>query len=114
MLVDVDRVQVADNHGKTLGKLLCALSLSIRETDVNGWYKKNSVVGILFTEIGIDSAKSVVGAMLARVNGALYSALTFEEFNRISISHYHVSRRMGPRCIATAESSDSVSGRVAA
>ena len=88
MLVDVDGIQASDNSSETLGKLLCALSLSIRETDVNGWYKSGSVVGILFTEIGMDPQKSVVGAMLARVNGALYSALTFEEFNRISISHH--------------------------
>jgi lipopolysaccharide/colanic/teichoic acid biosynthesis glycosyltransferase len=88
MLVDVDGIQAGDKNGKSLSKLLCAISLSIRETDVNGWYKNNSVVAILFTEIGIDPQKSVVGAMLARLNGALYSALTFEEFNRISISHY--------------------------
>jgi hypothetical protein len=39
MLVDVDGIQASDHSSETLGKLLCALSLSIRETDVNGWYK---------------------------------------------------------------------------
>ena len=33
-------------------------------------------------------ARSVVSTMLARVNGILYSALTFEEFSHISISHH--------------------------
>ncbi len=97
MLVDVDGVQASDNRGETLGKLLCALSLSIREIDVNRGVRERLGCGhISFTEIGMNPQKSVVGAMLARVNGALYSALTFEEFNRISISHYLFPRRMGP------------------
>ena len=88
MLLDVERVQAGDKHGKKVTHILSALSLSIRETDINGWYKHNSVIGILFTEIGIDLRKGVVGTMLARVNGILYGTLTFEEFNRITISHY--------------------------
>jgi lipopolysaccharide/colanic/teichoic acid biosynthesis glycosyltransferase len=88
MLVDVDGILSGTGSDHKLDKVLSALSLSIRETDVNGWYKQRSVIGILFTEIGMDPEKSVVGTIQARMNGALYSALTFEEFNRISISHY--------------------------
>jgi lipopolysaccharide/colanic/teichoic acid biosynthesis glycosyltransferase len=88
MLVDVDGILSGTGSAHKLDKVLSALSLSIRETDVNGWYKQGSVIGILFTEIGMDPEKSVVGAIRARMNGALYNALAFDEFNRISISHY--------------------------
>jgi lipopolysaccharide/colanic/teichoic acid biosynthesis glycosyltransferase len=88
MLVDVDGILSGTGSAHKLDEVLSALSLSIRETDVHGWYKQRSVIGILFTEIGMDPEKSVVGTIRARMNGALYSALAFEEFNRISISHY--------------------------
>lgn len=88
MLLDVSGVLASDTHGKKVGDILSALSLSIRETDISGWYKNDSVVGLVFNEIGAGPRKSIVSTMLARVNGILYSALTFEEFNRISISHH--------------------------
>jgi len=87
MLLDVSSVLV-DNKEKTLDKILSALSLSIRETDVAGWHKNGTVIGIMFTEIANDARKSIVSTMLLRVNGVLYSNLTFEQFNQISISHY--------------------------
>jgi lipopolysaccharide/colanic/teichoic acid biosynthesis glycosyltransferase len=88
MLLDMGGMLAGDRHGRKLAKILAALSLSIRETDITGSYKSNSVIGIMFTEIGTDSPKSIVSAVLARVNGALYCNLTFEEFSRISISYH--------------------------
>ena len=34
--------------------MLSALALSTRETDVAGWYKDHTVVGVMFTEIAVD------------------------------------------------------------
>jgi lipopolysaccharide/colanic/teichoic acid biosynthesis glycosyltransferase len=87
MLLDVGSVLI-EKKEKTLGKILSALSLSIRETDVAGWHKNGSVIGIMFTEIANEARKSIVSTMLLRVNGVLYSNLTFEQFNQISISHH--------------------------
>jgi lipopolysaccharide/colanic/teichoic acid biosynthesis glycosyltransferase len=87
MLLDVSSV-LSDKREKTLGKILSALSLSLRETDVAGWHKNGTVIGIMFTEIANDARKSIVSTMLLRVNGVLYSNLTFEQFNQISISHH--------------------------
>lgn len=88
MLLDVSRLLPSDKNGKRLVGILSTLSLSIRETDTSGWYKNNSVIGIVFNEIGNGPGKSIGSTMLARVNGILYSALTFEEFSYISISHH--------------------------
>jgi lipopolysaccharide/colanic/teichoic acid biosynthesis glycosyltransferase len=88
MLLHVESVIASDKQRKKIGKILSAISSSTRETDIDGWYKDNAVIGILFTEIGMDPRKGTVAAMRARVNGLLYSALSFEEFNWISISHY--------------------------
>jgi lipopolysaccharide/colanic/teichoic acid biosynthesis glycosyltransferase len=88
MLLDVSRLLTIDKNGKKVGGILSTLSSYIRETDISGWYKNNSVIGIVFNEIGNGPRSSIVSTMLARVNGILYSALTFEEFSHISISHH--------------------------
>ena len=72
-----------------LGKILAALSLSTRETDVAGWYKNNSVIGVMFTEIGLDDRGSIVSTMIARLSETLRNDLSFEQFNQISVS-FHV------------------------
>ena len=88
MLLDISRVLNGDKDQQAVGKILSALSLAIRETDVAGWHKNGAVVGILFTEISGDSRSSIVSTMLSRVSGVLYSSLDFDQFHQISISHY--------------------------
>jgi lipopolysaccharide/colanic/teichoic acid biosynthesis glycosyltransferase len=74
---------------KTLRKILAALSVSTRETDVAGWYKRDSVVGVMFTEIGLDDRNSIVSTMIARLSDTLRHDLSFEQFHQLSIS-FHV------------------------
>src|ERR1700678_4440874 len=52
MLLDAGIRQPSDKTGKVMGKILSALSLATRETDVAGWYQEQSIVGVLFIDIG--------------------------------------------------------------
>lgn len=88
MLLDVSAVLSSDQESKKIANILSTLSFSIRETDISGWYKSSSVIGIVFNEIPAGPWKSVVNAILTRVKGVLYRALSFEDFNHISISHH--------------------------
>ena len=88
MLVDMGTRLQSDKNGKALDKILAALSLSTRETDVTGWYKNNSVVGVMFTELGIDDPNSALSTMMTRVSETLRSNLSAEQFNQISISFH--------------------------
>src|SRR5277367_1787968 len=54
MLLDMGDNLPSDRSGKTLAKIVSAMSVTTRETDVTGWYTKDCVVGVMFTEIGID------------------------------------------------------------
>ena len=74
---------------RALGKVISALSASTRATDVVGWFKNNSVVGVLFTEIIIDDQSSIVSTMMARVSETLGQSLTLDQFNQVKIS-FHV------------------------
>jgi lipopolysaccharide/colanic/teichoic acid biosynthesis glycosyltransferase len=86
MLLDTGNDLPSGENEKALSKVLSALPGSTRETDVTGWYKSNSVVGVMFTEIGGEDRPAIVRAMLARMSGTLRSILSDEQFSQISIS----------------------------
>ena len=71
MLLDVSSVLV-DRKEKTLEKILSALSLSIRETDVAGWHRNGTVIGIINAFRGMKNAES---AGIAAVAGGISEAL---------------------------------------
>jgi exopolysaccharide biosynthesis polyprenyl glycosylphosphotransferase len=88
MLLDTGRMFPSAKNSKVLENVLAALALSTRDTDLTGWYKGNSVVGIMFTEIAVDLKKSILATMLLRVSSALRDCLTLEQFSQISISFH--------------------------
>ena len=89
MLLDMgDRVSSGKN-GKVLEKIVSALSVTTRETDVTGWYTKQCSVGVMFTEIGFDDRTATLSTVITRVSDTLRNNLTFEQFNQVSIS-FHV------------------------
>jgi exopolysaccharide biosynthesis polyprenyl glycosylphosphotransferase len=88
MLLDMGTRLHSDKNGKALDKILLALSLSTRETDVTGWYKNNSVVGVMFTELGADDPNATLSTMMTRVSETLRSSLSAQQFNQISISFH--------------------------
>jgi exopolysaccharide biosynthesis polyprenyl glycosylphosphotransferase len=88
-LVDTGTSLPAQKNGKVLQKILAALSTATRETDVTGWYKNSSVIGVMFTEITTDDKYSIVSTMLERISSTLRENLTSEQFSQISLS-FHV------------------------
>ncbi len=89
MLLDMGDHLPSGATVKHLGKLLAAVSLCTRATDVAGWYKTDCVVGVMFTEIAIEDRKTIVSTMISRVSDMLRSHLNLEQFNRVSVS-FHV------------------------
>ena len=88
MLLDMGDHIPSEGTVKILGKMADALSLSTRETDVAGWYKSDCVVGVMFTEIGIEDRNSIVSTMIARLSATLRTDLSLEQFNQISVSFH--------------------------
>ena len=86
MLVDLGDRLPSPSNGKSLDNIVAALLLMTRATDVIGWYKDNSVVGILFTEVVIEDRSSIISTMMTRVSNMLGRALSPEQFNQVSIS----------------------------
>jgi lipopolysaccharide/colanic/teichoic acid biosynthesis glycosyltransferase len=88
MLLDMGNRLPLENNGKVLDQILSALSLTTRETDVTGWYTDNSVVGVMFTEIGVDDRASNLNTMVNRVSETLRSNLSAQQFNQINITFH--------------------------
>ena len=86
VLLDAGKCLPSDKNGKILHKILAALAMSTRATDVIGWYKNHWVVGVMFTEIGIDSHGTILSTMMSRITGTLQETLTSEKFGQIGIS----------------------------
>ena len=87
-LIDTGTCLPASKNGRVLNNIVSALSLATRETDVTGWYKSNSVVGVMFTEIVAGDKYSIVSTMLTRVSSSLQVKLSSEQFSQISISFH--------------------------
>ena len=88
MLLDMGNGLQSDKSEKALDKILSALSLSTRETDITGWYKKNSVVGVMFTEFGAEDRNSILSTIMTRVSETLRNNLSSRQFGVISISFH--------------------------
>ena len=85
MRVDMGNGLESDKKGKALGKILAALALSTRETDVTGWYKNHSIVGVMFTEFGVDDRSIIPNTMMTRVSEALRKNLSEQQFKALNI-----------------------------
>jgi hypothetical protein len=83
-------LDMGEHSNSRLGmrEVLSTLTGVLRETDVTGWYKEGSVVGILFTEITLDDEGSTAATLMRRVSQALKSRLSPQQFHQIGISFH--------------------------
>lgn len=88
MLLEAGQHQTAEKTRRALDSMLAALLLSIRETDVIGWYKERTTIGVMFTGLPETDKDSVLSTILGRVTAALQNELTFDQFNQISFSFH--------------------------
>ena len=88
MLLEAGNQQSSGKNGKPLDTMVSTLLSSTRETDVVGWYKEWTTVGVIFTGLLVDDKHSILNTILTRVSTALRDKLTFEQFNQVSISFH--------------------------
>jgi lipopolysaccharide/colanic/teichoic acid biosynthesis glycosyltransferase len=88
MLLDAGNL-MTDARAPVLANLASTIAQSIRDTDLKGWYKTGSVIGVIFTEIGGAEDKPIVHTLSTKVTESLYQALTIQEINQIHLS-FHI------------------------
>lgn len=88
MLLDMGEASASRNSRQSLHQVLSTLSRMLRETDVTGWYKEDSVVGVMFTEITLEDESSIPATLMTRVTQMLRSQLTPHQFHQVGISFH--------------------------
>lgn len=89
MLLDLRRLTNDGPDETVIDRVVPALSGSTRDTDVRGWYKAGSVIGVIYTEVGSAEAGAVTDSLHARVIAALSGTLSDAEVEQLRFS-FHV------------------------
>ena len=88
MLLEAGNLQGTGENEGVLDSVLSALLSFFRETDVIGWYKDQTAVGVVFTGLVTEDKISILNLIQSRVSTLLREKLTPGQFNQISISFY--------------------------
>jgi len=88
MLLDAGGQTGAEANGASLENMASSLLASSRETDIVGWYKERTTVGVMFTGLVVNDKKSVLSTILSRVKYMLRDDLIFKQFSQVSISFH--------------------------
>ena len=86
MLVELATTRVRKRPEKALDNTLSVLSISIRETDVIGWYTDRTTVGVMFTGFSRNDKNSILSVIINKVSTTLRDQLTTDQFDQITIS----------------------------
>jgi lipopolysaccharide/colanic/teichoic acid biosynthesis glycosyltransferase len=78
-----------DPKTRAVERLLSAITLSTRDTDLKGWYKENSIIGAIFTEVGGPNLPLTVQAISTKVEHSLRDKLSAREIDQIRLT-FHV------------------------
>ena len=91
MLVEFDQTAENGAADRIRGQAISAVLGRIRETDICGWYAANTILGVIFTELG-DAKEAneplALPILRARLTTALDSSLTPEERRRLGLSFH--------------------------
>jgi lipopolysaccharide/colanic/teichoic acid biosynthesis glycosyltransferase len=86
VLVSAHTSLSAPQRHDLLEKVNRVMATLTRDTDVSGWHKDDSVIGVIFTDIPAAEKRVAISTILARVTDSLNESLSAEDANQISIS----------------------------
>lgn len=88
MLMELGSDPNSRENQKARETIVGVLRSSSRETDVIGWYKDGTVLGVMFTGLILTDKSLILTTILTRVSDMLRHQLTFEQFNQVSLSFH--------------------------
>jgi hypothetical protein len=89
MLLESHELLRSEQAAQNLPKILYALSDATRETDIKGWYKDKSVLGVIFTEVGNAEGRSITHSLLTKMTGSLSAFLGIDHATSVMLS-FHI------------------------
>ncbi|PYT40039.1 MAG: glycosyl transferase [Acidobacteria bacterium] len=88
MLVDVKEAIGDREEGSTLRKITETLYKITRETDIIGWYREDSLIGVIGTEIGQASSAEIREKLSEKYRKGFLEALGAKKSSRIFVSFH--------------------------
>jgi lipopolysaccharide/colanic/teichoic acid biosynthesis glycosyltransferase len=86
MLLEIPNEEGQGENAKILDCILSALTASIRDTDLIGWYNEQAIVGAIFTGLVGCDKQLVTESIVSRISSILRSELTAEQFEAVTVS----------------------------
>ncbi len=100
MLLDRAEPRRSGGRDSLLDKAVPSILGSIRETDIAGWHRENSAIGVIFAELGTADKTATLAALRAKIAGVLQSVMHAKEISQLRISFHCFPDDWGPDQIA--------------
>lgn len=88
LLMLLDASACDHNGGGDLNAIISMLASMTRVTDITGWYKDRSIIGVMFTEINLEDKNVIKANIFNRVGNGLRDQLSPKQVKGISISFH--------------------------
>lgn len=88
MLIDLQKHSGGDGVAHVIHRVWSSVCTASRDSDIRGWYREETVLGVIFVEINPDSPVSAIEVIHAKVLAALSQCLNSEELGRLTIRLY--------------------------
>src|ERR1700730_5253234 len=88
MLIDSKGMKQRKGDIALMGKIARILNDTIRETDLAGWFEAGSVLGVIFTELGVTDVSAAVKIIESKVTVGLQKAFKPAQLSNFQLSFY--------------------------
>src|SRR5258705_4874484 len=88
MLLDAGAFVESRTADSMMQSVMAILLGSTRETDLVGWYKKGSVLGVIFTEIGLESKTPITDILRSKIANAMHTDLGRRIASKLRLAVY--------------------------
>jgi len=84
MTIDFTGINDEESRHESVIWSMKSLSVLTRDTDIKGWYRSSTVLGVIFTEMNSLETET----LQRKISRSLYASLSVEQLNVIQISFY--------------------------
>ena len=88
MLLERMESRVGPGRDALLDRAVPSILRSIRETDIAGWHRENSAVGVIFAELGASDKASTLAALRTKVTGVLQSTMPAKDMAQLRVTFH--------------------------
>lgn len=83
LLIDTEELTLPPAFMEQIG---CGIASAMRETDITGWYRRESIIGVILTTLNADGLHNLEPLMLERLNAILSAQLDERQARQVRIS----------------------------